>query len=84
MVDAQSERGMLAASEPIAKYDLLVKVRDAFGRATEIVPDDREVIDRSMSSAKFQAKTGYQAPSWDDLVRDLAEDPVAYDALPAR
>ncbi len=72
------------ATDPIAKYDLLMKVRDAFARATEIVPDDREVMDRSMSAAKFEAKTGYKAPSWDDLVRDLAQDPIAYDALPAR
>jgi dTDP-4-dehydrorhamnose reductase len=69
------------ASRAISKYELLVKIRDAFGRKAEIVPDDREVIDRSMTGAKFQAATGYRSPGWDELVRDLASDPIPYDRL---
>jgi dTDP-4-dehydrorhamnose reductase len=70
------------ASEPISKYELLLKIRKAFARTTEIVPDDREKIDRSMSGAKFHDATGYTAPGWDDLVNDLASDPVPYELLP--
>lgn len=68
-------------SPSITKYDLLLKVRVAFGRKIEITPGDREVCDRSMSGAKFLAATGYESPSWDDLVRDLALDPIPYDRM---
>ena len=68
-------------STSITKYDLLLKINAAFGRNIEITPDDREVCDRSMSGAKFQAATGYESPRWDDLVRDLALDPIPYDRM---
>ena len=68
-------------SPSITKYDLLLKISAAFGRNIEITPDHREVCDRSMSGAKFLVATGYEAPSWDGLVRDLAQDPIPYDRM---
>lgn len=56
------------SAAPIAKHDLLVLVRAAWGRATRIVPDDRLVIDRSLDSARFRAATGWTPPDWPALV----------------
>jgi dTDP-4-dehydrorhamnose reductase len=65
-------------SEPISKYDLLLLLREAYGLDTAIEPDDREVCDRSMVGDKFRNATGWQAPSWPELVRRLAADPTPY------
>lgn len=56
------------SAEPIAKYDLLRLFAAEYGRATEILPDDALVIDRSLNSDRFRAETGYQPPSWPELV----------------
>ena len=68
-------------SEPIAKYDLLLLLREAYGIDVAIEPDDREVCDRSMNGDRFRAATGWQAPSWPALVRELAADPTPYSQL---
>lgn len=56
---------------PINKYELLKLVGEAYGRPTAIEPDERLVIDRSLDSSRFRARTGWQPPSWPDLVRGM-------------
>lgn len=71
-------------STPISKYDLLCLLRDAFGLAVDLTPDDTEVSDRSMKGDKFRIATGYLAPPWLSMVRQLAEDSTPYEEwLPA-
>jgi dTDP-4-dehydrorhamnose reductase len=61
------------ASQPISKYDLLVKLASALGRTDiEIVPDDAFECDRSLRADAFRAATGYEPPSWDDMLAELA------------
>jgi dTDP-4-dehydrorhamnose reductase len=67
------------ASPAIDKYDLLVRIRDAMGLDTEIVPDDELVIDRSLNDSRFRAATGFAPPSWAEMVNVLAEDAIPYD-----
>lgn len=67
------------ASEPISKYDLLVRVREAMALDIEIEPYDDPPCDRSLSAARFVAATGYSIPSWDAMLRDLAGDTTPYD-----
>lgn len=69
------------AAEPIAKYDLLLRLRDAFGLDVEIEPDDRVVIDRSLDASKLRTETGFEPPSWDDMIQDLHDDPIPYETL---
>jgi len=72
------------ASDPIAKHDLLRLVQDAFGKTdVTIVPDDREVSDRSLDGSRFAAATGYVCPPWPALVAELAADPTPYGAMSA-
>ena len=66
-------------SEPISKYRLLCLFRDAYGLKLEIIPDDKEVLDRSMEGDKFLRTTGYVSPSWPELVSELAQDNTPYD-----
>lgn len=62
------------ASDPISKYDLLKIFADAYGIEIEIDPDERLDIDRSLDGTKFTKLTGYLAPSWPNLVKEMAED----------
>ena len=67
------------ASPPVSKYDLLVKLREAMALDIEIEPYDDPPCDRSLSAARFVAATGYQVPSWGEMVAEVAADPTPYD-----
>jgi dTDP-4-dehydrorhamnose reductase len=67
-------RGLYHVSaEPINKFELLKLVAQAYGRTIDITPDDKLVIDRSLDSSRFRETTGYQPPSWPELVRRMHE-----------
>ncbi len=68
------------ASEPISKYDLLVKIRDTMGLDIEIARDEEVRCDRSLDSSQFRRKTGYASPTWDEMIAELKEDDTPYDA----
>ena len=59
------------SAEPIAKYELLRLVAQAYGRTNEITPDDKLVINRSLDSSRFRQLTGYVPPAWPELVRTM-------------
>jgi dTDP-4-dehydrorhamnose reductase len=61
------------AAEPIAKYDLLQLVRDAYGKTIAIEPDDSVAIDRSLNAERFQKATGYVAAPWPELVARMRD-----------
>jgi dTDP-4-dehydrorhamnose reductase len=66
---------------PITKHDLLTRLRDAFGLAVEIEPDDAIAIDRSLDSSRFREATGWSASSWDDMVAELAATADEYESV---
>ena len=57
------------AAKPIAKFELLQLIAAVYGKAIDIVPDERLVIDRSLDAKRFQSATGYVAPEWPELVK---------------
>jgi len=67
------------SSEPISKYDLLVRIRDAMGLDIEIEPYEDFYCDRSLDSSRFRAETGYPIPDWDEMITELAQDDTSYD-----
>jgi len=62
------------ASEPINKYDLLKLAAESFGVDVTIHKEDGFSIDRSLNAEKFKAATGYVAPSWASMMKELAEE----------
>lgn len=56
------------STEPISKYDLLKLVAKKYGKQIEIEPFDEFASDRSLDSSIFCQFTGYQPPSWPELV----------------
>jgi dTDP-4-dehydrorhamnose reductase len=63
------------ASEPISKYDLLTRLRDALGWKDIIIEsDDQFFCDRSLVVTRFTSATGWRSPSWDSMLEGLARE----------
>ena len=63
------------ASEPINKHDLLVRFSEILGREdVRVVPDDAVKIDRSLLGVAFGEATGYSAPGWDEMLKELGAE----------
>lgn len=58
-------------SAPISKYNLLTLINKEYKKGLEIQPDDLLKIDRSLNVQRFQAATGYEAPSWSKLISQM-------------
>ena len=67
------------ASDPISKYDLLTLVKKQYNMDINIEPDYHEVSDRSLNSSKLRLETNIVTPSWDEMVKEMFEDPTPYD-----
>ncbi len=61
------------SADPIAKFDLLVALRDVLGMTCEIRPVDEPHVNRALDSSPFRAATGIEAPSWDQMLSELEE-----------
>ncbi len=55
----------------ISKFDLISKFKQHFKSIAEIEADGQLVLDRSLDGHKFADKTGYQQPSWDEMISQL-------------
>lgn len=60
--------------EPINKYDLLNLVAKTYGKSINIISDDNLVIDRSLSSDRFRAATGFNPRPWAVLIEDMYKE----------
>lgn len=67
------------ASAPINKYELLQLLNEAYGAGVEIIKFDDFRIDRSLDSSEFFRETGYEVPTWPDMIKRMAGDPTPYD-----
>ena len=62
------------ASTPISKFDLLRIISDIYNTDITVIPDDSIKIDRSLNASKFNTKTNYVPPSWDELITLMRDD----------
>jgi len=61
------------ASDPIDKYNLLSKLSEILQRNNLTIElDNTFVCDRSLNAERFNKTTGYAAPTWDDMLQELA------------
>jgi dTDP-4-dehydrorhamnose reductase len=76
----RSLRGLYhVSSEPISKYDLLQLLKMSYRADVEIQPFSEVVIDRTLDGRRFSEETRWQAPSWREMLKRMAEDPTPYD-----
>ncbi|OBU11942.1 hypothetical protein AYY19_08500 [Photobacterium aquimaris] len=62
------------SANKISKYDLLLKVKQAYKLDIEIEKSNDLVIDRSLDSSKIKKITNYKTKDWDDLINIMKED----------
>jgi len=62
------------SSEPISKYKLLLLIKERMDLKIRIIPDDEFKCDRSLDSSKFRREAAYYPPSWEDMVKKMAEE----------
>lgn len=67
------------ASQPISKFELLVKIRDAMKLDIEIIPENDFFCDRSLDAARFLNDTRIAIPTWEEMISDLVIDSAMYD-----
>lgn len=67
------------AADRLSKYELLVLMNDAFATGTAIDPSADLIIDRSLDGSRFRDATGWCAPSWPQMIADMAADSFPYD-----
>jgi dTDP-4-dehydrorhamnose reductase len=60
--------------EPIDKYTLLTELAGRLGWDVRLDPSDEPVIDRSLDSSRFRARTGWAPPGWDAMLAQLADE----------
>jgi dTDP-4-dehydrorhamnose reductase len=61
------------ASEPIDKFSLLSLLKEAYGLKIRIEPVDQPRINRSLDGSRFRSLTGYSAPPWPEIIRQMVE-----------
>ena len=66
------------SADPISKFDLLAALDRAFATGTDIEASNEIEIDRSLDSALFRSATGWEPPSWSEMIRELAADATPY------
>ena len=66
------------SSGRISKYDLLRLLRDGYGLAVEVEPDDGQREDRSLDGSRFTAAVEYRCPPWPQLIQELVGDQTLY------
>lgn len=64
------------SSAPVSKYELLKLIATQYGCGIEIMAEEQFRIDRSLDSSLFRSQTGYQPPSWPELVAGMHADYV--------
>lgn len=69
------------AAEAINKFDLLTRVREAYGLDIRVEPDETFVCDRSLNGERFRGETGIVAPSWPEMIAEMRADNTPYDEL---
>ncbi|MDD5492760.1 MAG: SDR family oxidoreductase [bacterium] len=68
------------ASEKLSKYELLLLMKEAFKVNIDIAPEDNYVCKRDLIDTKFKTTTGLICPNWQEMMADIAKDPILYDS----
>jgi dTDP-4-dehydrorhamnose reductase len=66
------------ASRPISKFDLLCLINEIYGLNVQIEPDDEFACDRSLDGSRFCKETGFNPPTWAEMVAEMHHDPTPY------
>ena len=69
------------SSTPISKFDLLVKLSNAFNLNVDVKQNINNKSNKVLISEKFTEITGIYPPNWNDLISEFKEDCEKYKSL---
>ena len=69
------------SSLPISKYDLLIKLSEAFSLNIDIEKNTDNKSNKVLISKKFTEITGIYPPNWDDLISEFKDDCLKFKSL---
>jgi dTDP-4-dehydrorhamnose reductase len=67
------------SSYSISKYDLLQLIKKEYGLGIEIEPDTTVTCNRTLDSSRFRAETGFQPPTWPEMIDAMQADTIPYE-----
>jgi len=67
------------ASDPINKYELLIRIKDIYQKDNEIISVDTVKVNRSLGASKFKKDTLIKIPTWDEMLKGLRKRRLAND-----
>jgi len=59
------------ASQTVSKFELLKIINEVFALNVSITPDEQFLCDRSLVGDRFTNETGYNVPSWPEMIQEL-------------
>jgi dTDP-4-dehydrorhamnose reductase len=60
------------SADPISKYELLLLIKDVYGKIINVIPDDKKVVvNRSLDSSRFRKATGFLPKPWPMMIKEL-------------
>jgi len=62
------------SSDPISKYDLINIINKVYDLGIEISRDMEFKCDRRLDSSLFRKQTGYNPPSWHEMIKEMHAD----------
>ncbi|MBU3584084.1 SDR family oxidoreductase [Polynucleobacter sp. 15G-AUS-farblos] len=65
----------------ISKFDLLKIIASTYNQDVKITPSQDVIIDRSLDSSLFNQASGYKAPNWDVLIREMFDAHLSFNNL---
>ncbi len=68
----------LAPDYPISKYDLLCLAKEAFEVDVEIIPEEKHIHRPTLDASKLRDEIKMNVPSWEMMMRELAENKGFY------
>ncbi|HMF22343.1 MAG TPA: hypothetical protein VKG24_09480, partial [Pseudolabrys sp.] len=66
------------SGDPISKLDLLQMVNRVYDLGWEIARDKSFFCDRRLDSSRFRKHTGWQPPSWEEMICSMHSDGKTY------
>ncbi len=69
------------SSEKISKYEIIRKLNEKFNLDIQLQKNIEYKSDKSLDSSRYQKATGFESPSWDDMIEELYQDRSFYERL---
>jgi len=69
------------SSDAISKFELLKLIADIYKIKIGVNPSHQFHCDRSLDSSRFKNATGYQPPTWPELIRMMHDDFIKFNRI---